>query len=323
MVILRVGDPHIKINNLEDSEKLVQFALDQARALKVDRIEFLGDLFHTHAIVRVEILEFWIKWLRAFSAEFETVVLVGNHDQVGNYESKQHALSAFKMMNIPNLLIVDEPRQLGKIGYLPYIHNEEEFTKAANILALSATVLVCHATFAGSIFENGFYAPEGFNPDNINIPTIISGHIHKRQRFGKVIYPGTAKWDTNSDANEEKGLWLCTHDDNGAIVSERFIDTSGVCNPIFSIEWKEGTEQPQIPAGRVTLELIGSSEWIKVQKEKLKGKCGLKAKITDKARPERRNTGKGLMEFISSNFDPIAGVSRDQIAEFMKENGLV
>lgn len=323
LTVLRVGDPHVKINNLSESEKLMQFVLDTAISLSVDRIELLGDLFHTHAIVRIEVMEFWLKWLRLLSEKFHTVVLVGNHDQVGDYESKQHALSAFKLLNTSKLIIVDEPIQFGKIAYVPYIHHEEDFLKAANSLSDTAKVLVCHGTFQGSVFENGFYAPEGFDLDKVNYPLVISGHIHKRQRFGKCIYPGTGKWDTNSDANEEKGLWLVTHDDNGAILSEKFLDTSKVCTPIYSIEWKEGEEQPVIPAGRVTLELIGTSEWIKKQKEKLKGKCGLKAKITDKARPERRNVAKGLVDFVNSNFDPIAGVSREQLVSYMKELQIV
>lgn len=323
LTVLRVGDPHVKINNLADSDKLMEFVLAQATELNVDRIELLGDLFHTHAIVRVEVMEFWLKWLQAFSDKFHTVVLVGNHDQVGTYGTNQHALAAFKLLPNPKLVIVDTPMQFGKIAYIPYIHHEEDFMNAANSLSDTATVLVCHATFEGSKYDNGMYAPDGFDPEKLKYNTVISGHIHTRQRFGKIIYPGTAKWDTQSDANEEKGLWLVTHDDNGSLLSEKFIDTSKVCTPIYSVEWKEGNEQPEILPGRFTIELIGTSDWIKKQKENLKGKCGVKAKITDKARTERRNVGKGLLEFIGSNFDPIAGVSREQVTTYLKEKGLV
>lgn len=322
--VLRVGDPHVKINNLDEAEKLMEFVLMQAVLFQVNRIELLGDLFHTHAIVRVEIMAFWERWLDKLSDLFETVVLVGNHDQIGDYGSKLNALSIFKRLDKVTLIIVDSPMVLGPIAYVPYIHHEEEFIAASNNLyEMGARFLVCHQTWEGSKYDNGMYAPDGFDPEKSLFTMIASGHIHARQRFGKIIYPGTAKWDTNSDANEEKGLWLVTHDDNGAILSEQFIDTSVVCSPIFSIEWKEGTEQPEIPAGRVTVELIGSSEWIKKQKEVLKGKCGLKAKITDKARPERRNVTKGLVDFIGNNFDPIAGVSREQVIEYMKDLKLV
>jgi DNA repair exonuclease SbcCD nuclease subunit len=322
--ILRVGDPHVKINNLAESEKLMMFVAKQAQIHKVDRIELLGDLFHTHAVVRVEIMDFWNKWLRTLSANITTIVLVGNHDQVGDHSSRQHALMLFKNIN-DKLFIVDSAFDCDNVGYLPYMHDEEEFVREANLLIdRGAKYIVCHATFQGSKYENGFYAPEGFNLDRINAPLVISGHIHARQRFGKVIYPGTAKWDTLSDANEPKGLWLVTHsDDTGEILEETFIDTSNVVSPIFSLEWKEGADAPVIPNGRVTVELIGSSDWIKKQKQSLKGRCGIKSKITDSGRRENRKVGKSLSEFISGNFEPMAGVTKDQILQFLKENSFV
>ena len=60
MKILRVGDPHVKPNNLKEfREALMRFALSEAIARKVDVLEILGDLFDTHSIVRLEVLEFW------------------------------------------------------------------------------------------------------------------------------------------------------------------------------------------------------------------------------------------------------------------------
>lgn len=323
--VLRVGDPHVKINNLAESAKLIEFVYQQAILHSVDRIEILGDLFHNHAVLRVEILSFWQRHLQYLAGFCEVVALVGNHDQTGDYEGNLHALNLYKLINSKfPIHIIDYPTRMGVFAYLPYIHHEEPFLEAANKLAEEgAKTLVCHATFQGSQYDNGFYAPDGFDLEKLNYPLVISGHIHKRQRFGKAIYPGTGKWDTNSDANEEKGLWLVTHDETGAIISEQFIDTAGVCTPIYSIEWNEGQEQPAIPAGRVTLELIGSSEWIKKQKERLKGQCGLKSKITDKARSEKRQVTKGLADFVTSNFEPVAGVSRESILEYMKEHGLV
>src|SRR4051812_35415302 len=99
MKIIRVGDPHVKINNLEDSRKLMDFVLQKANELQPDRIELLGDLFHNHAVVRIEVLNFWDNVLTQLSNSFQTVVLVGNHDQTGDYASQQHALSTLKRIN--------------------------------------------------------------------------------------------------------------------------------------------------------------------------------------------------------------------------------
>lgn len=325
MNILRVGDPHAKPNNLVEMAKLMGFVLEIAQTRNVDRIELLGDLFHTHAVIRLEVMEFWYEWLKILSFNKELIVIVGNHDMSGDYNSKSHAMSVLTMINDDHhqCLIVDYPMQLGVFAYVPYIHDNQRFIDLANGLADSgAKILVSHQTFTGSKFESGIYAPDGIDSDALRYDTIISGHIHGRQRFGKVIYPGTARWDTNSDANENKGIWLATHDDlTGKILEEEFIDTSHVCEPIYSIEWMEGTKQPTIPAGRITVELIGTSAWITQQKAHLKGKVGLKSTITDKAKPKTRQAGTNLYDFVNALF--ITSMDRQELLAYMKEWELV
>lgn len=318
--VLRAGDPHVKVSNLAEAIRLMQFIYQKAVEHSVDRVEFLGDLFHTHAILRVEVLDFWDKFLSFLSEKFEVVVIVGNHDQIGDYSSPQHALSTLKRINPGKLHIIDTPTQMGVFGYMPYIHDKNVFTESANKLAESgAKVLVCHATFQGSKYETGMYAPDGFDADLLNFPLIISGHIHSKQRFGKVIYPGTAKWDTNSDANEEKGIWLFVHGENGEILKEEMIDTSSVCTPIYKFQWKEGEAMPEIPAGRVSIELVGSSEWVKRERAKLTGKVSVSSKITDKVNKVNRKAGKSLEDFLANNFDVTTGIDRKELIEFMKE----
>lgn len=324
MKVLRIGDPHVTVSNLEESGKLMQFALELAQQEKVDRIELLGDQTHTHAVVRVEVLEFWNHWLDVFSDHFLTIVLVGNHDQVGDYASKAHALSVFHRLNKKNLRIIDTPTVVLPLAYMPYVHHEDKFLAQANELAKEGVVaLVCHQTFNGAKYDNGMFAPDGFDPDKLNFANIISGHIHAKQKFGKVTYPGTARWASFSDANEEKGLWIAEHDDfNGSMVSERMIPTNHVCVPIVSVEWKEGAECPAIPDGsKVTVELIGSSDWISKQKIGLKGKVSIKTKITDSKKSVSRNAGKSLQDFIANTF--VSTMDKQALMNFMKEIGLV
>lgn len=306
MRILRVGDPHVKVSNLEESERLLEFVLATAKTRSVDRIEILGDLHHTHAIVRLEVLAFWHKWLRHLAESFQTIVLVGNHDMSGNTNSTLHALMVVE--STERLLIVDKPTLKGVFGYMPYIHDAEQFIAEANKLVdQGAKLIVCHGTFKGSKYDNGFYAPDGIDATRISVP-LISGHVHTRQRFGNVIYPGTSRWDTASDANQEKGLWLVEHGQNGEILQEEFIDTSSVCSPIYSVEWKEGEAAPEAlskPNARIAVELIGSSDWISQVKGSLKGKVSVRTRFTDK-KQERRQTSQSLHGFIQEVFDSSA-----------------
>jgi len=323
MKILRVGDPHIKPSNIAEAESLMQFVKKTAIAAKVDRIEILGDLFHTHAVVRLEVLSFWDRWLQELSDVLETVVLVGNHDMTGSYDSYNHALTVFKRIKNENLRIIDKPTQIGYIGYMPYIHDAEEFVRQAS--RLGTAVLVCHATFSGSQYDNGFYAPEGINPDEIQQHTIISGHVHKEQIIakGKVDYPGTSMWQTASDANENKGIWLYEHDPvTGKVLQRDRISTAHVVTPIVSFTWIEGEEPPVIPEGsKASVELVGTSDWISKKKATLKGKVSISSKFTDQKRKLERKAGNSLESYLMNTYD--TKMDRTKLLSFAQGLGIV
>lgn len=321
MKFLFLGDPHVMVTNIEESERLLQFTFEQAK--KADRLVILGDTFHTHANVRVEVLEFWDRWFGILNSLNETVVLVGNHDQIGNYSSKSHALSTLNKYDFVH--IVSSPVNLGIFGYIPYIHSNEEFIKEANrLVSQGAKVLTVHQDLDGAQFENGFYCPNGVKQEDLKADLIIGGHIHKRSRFGKVILPGTARWLTSSDKNEPKGLWLVEFDAEGKIIKEEFLDTSHVCTPIYSYQFKEGEIEPTIPMGsRASVELIGSSEWVSKQKVKFKGLASISSKITDKSKPTNRKTGNNLEHFINKVFEPTQGIKKERMVEFMRELGIL
>jgi len=326
MRILRVGDPHIRPQNIPEAERLMEFVLKIVQGGKVDRLEIMGDLFHTHAVIRLEVLEFWDKWLQKFRDTVETIVLVGNHDMSGDFHSGSHALSVFKRLQNERLKIVDAPTAIGIFGYVPYIHGESAFKDAVRAVADSgAKVLCCHQTFSGSQYDNGFYAKDGINPDELPFDTIISGHIHKEQVFanGKVDYPGTPKWDTASDANEKKGVWLYEHDNaTGKVVSRDMIPTDKVCTPIVSFTWIEGQEMPEIPENaRASIELIGSGDWVTAKKKSLKGKASIKTKITDKARRVERKASNSLENFLMTTY--ATSMDRQELLTYAKELGIV
>lgn len=326
MIIVRVGDPHAKVSNLDEMKNLILFIIETAKKQNADRIELLGDLFHTHAVLRLEVLEFWSWALKALSETCPTVVLVGNHDQSGNYSSNSSALSVFSLMGWKDLTIVEKPCAKGVFGYVPYTHDVNEFVRIANDLYnAGARVLVCHQTFTGSKYESGIYAPDGFDPSLLPAFThIISGHIHSEQEFGNIIYPGTARWDSLTDANRRKGIWVFGHNDAGGTIQFRtFVSTEQVCSPIKCIEWKEGEPSPeQWPENaKVAVELIGSSIWVAQKKVELKGKCSIKTKITDRQTSQVRTSGNSLEHFINSLF--ISTMNREHLLKYAKELGIV
>jgi hypothetical protein len=248
----------------------------------------------------------------------------------GDYHTDSHSLSVFKHISEKNknLKIVDKPLLEGIYGYLPYIHDKAPFIVLARELAMSgAKVLVCHQSFSTSRFESGTYDPEGIDPSPLDFSLIISGHIHSHQKCiadGKsIIHPGTPKWDTDSDANVEKGIWLYRHDDStGAIISEKMITTQHVVTKIVKLVWEEGKPLPAIPGGvKVSIDLIGTSEWVAKQKKDLKGHYSLSTTVTDRVDKSARKPGKNFHDFVSNIF--VTTVDRTALLNYMKEKSLV
>lgn len=310
MRILRLGDPHAKPSNLVELDALMQFTIDKYKEFKADRLEILGDLYDTHDILRLSVQKFWHGWMKKFHRDkINTVILVGNHDQNGDYSDNYSALDVFEHYN-HYIQIIMEPKSIGPIGYMPYIHNNERFAREANLLANveNCSVLVSHTTYQGSKYDNGMYAPDGVDPDLLSPKFIhlISGHVHTEQEFGRVWYPGTARWMSKSCANKKKGIWLVEHDDiTGQILSKEFISTESVCTPIVSLTWKEGEEKPTIPQNaKVDIELIGSSNWISKEKFAFTGLASISSKTTDaKNKGKERKSGKSLQEFLIRHYE--------------------
>lgn len=326
--ILKIGDPHVMNSNLVDSEKLLQFALDTAITEKVNAVEFLGDLFHTHAVLRVEVVAFWQRWFNKFETEgIEVRALVGNHDQPGSKEKEQemNALDVFQSNSKnANVLrkIINKPMIIDGIAYIPYMSSEEGFIAAANALyEQGATeLLVCHQTFTGAVYENGQPAEDSVDPNKIPQLRIHSGHIHKEQEFGKVWYQGTAKYDKLSDANEKKGIWVYELNDKRGVESRRKISTEKIVSPIYKFVINEGDAVPLIKKNsRTHLEFRGKSAWIKEMKKKYKMKAKVKGVPTDrKVTFSSGSENYTLEEHIRDNFDPIEGVSKKDISEYLR-----
>jgi DNA repair exonuclease SbcCD nuclease subunit len=332
--ILRIGDPHIKPSNLDEAENLMHFINDVILERKPDRVEILGDLFHTHALVRLEVLEFWVEWIDVLLSheDVQFYVLRGNHDMASDAENCPSVYSIFKHLRKKNFHYCDNPQVHGLFAYVSYYSDHEKFIEVANNCAKpedghQAKVLICHQTFDGSRYESGIWAPDGIDASKINYKLIISGHIHTHQDMMKngqrILYPGTPKWDTASDANEDKGIWMYEHDDiTGEIKSEELIRTAHVVTKIVKLTWIEGLPLEAIPSGcKVTLELIGTSKWIEESKAYLKGTVELITKVTDKVERTTRQAGNSLEDFVTNKFQ--TDVDRVELLKYMKGLNIV
>jgi DNA repair exonuclease SbcCD nuclease subunit len=296
---LLIGDPHVQLSDLDDAAKMLGKALEIAKQKNIQTIEIFGDLFHNHAVVRIEVIAFWQHWLKKLSEASRVIVLSGNHDQVQEFSKEWEITSLNSLKNLSeNVVIVNSTHEEGGTLYVAYTHSEEKFRSA--VQNTSSKRLVCHQTFDGAQFENGFYAPEGFKMDCLSkFDRVLSGHIHKSQDIGKVKYIGTPRWLSLSDANQDKGFLI--EEEDGAF---EFVSNSDVCRVFVALTFNEGDEikLPDLPNAKIFVELVGSSKWIKKVSDKVVN-ARIVPRPTDSV--SQRSGGRvftSLEEYITKNF---------------------
>jgi hypothetical protein len=171
MKALLVGDLHVTVDELEDSERALELVESTALRLRPDYVVFLGDQHHNHNIVRIEVLDFWSRHLEVLGAAGQrSIMLVGNHDRSHDTGLKIHALRYETATNH----VVSTPETIGGVRFLPWMPTNEGFLAAAE----DHKILFCHQTFDGSKFENGSWAPGGIDPKALKAEAVVSGHIH-------------------------------------------------------------------------------------------------------------------------------------------------
>lgn len=204
--ILIIGDPHLKASNLNNVKLFLSWIGEVVSAKKPDMVVFLGDMFHTHAVIRSEIMALVTDHVLLLSKHAECFILVGNHDMASHRTPDLHAWIPFKN-GYHNLHIIDAMTSIDAISYLPYIDSHEDFDNQLSKAMSESDLIFCHQTFRDANF--GFItAKEGTTVPSDYDGLIIAGHIHKQQQIAPVWYPGTPYAQEASDADEVKGINL-------------------------------------------------------------------------------------------------------------------
>ena len=312
---LFVGDPHVKLSNIDDSANLFNFVCEKAIELKVKKIVILGDLMDTHSVIRAEVLSLWNDvFLKLSALEIPVIVMKGNHDEVGlkAMEKTVHSLTVFKN-KIKNVKIVDDFLIEGRCLYLAHTRDHDSFVKVCNEAPEEVDTLIAHQNFTEDLFG------DKIDPSLMKQKFIISGHVHSTKlSTGKVFYTGTPRALGMIDANNDKGVWVLTHTSIG--YSKEFIPTEGIVTSYKKFFVKEGEELPKLDSkNKNYLELEGSNAWITLMKKKIKGmeNVQIKGVPTDARISSERKNIKTIYDFLDSGFKPIDGISLEDIKSYI------
>jgi DNA repair exonuclease SbcCD nuclease subunit len=333
MKILAVGDAHATVEELPDCQALLARILEVCKLESPDCVLFLGDQHHNHAVVRVEVIEFWRQAytsIRNVTDKRTTNIycLVGNHDRPGDSSSTATAMAAY--MDLVHVIFQPDPMWPGVL-LMPFFHDGEAFIKSAN--SYSIKTMFCHQTFAGSTYENGFYAEDGINVDSLNADRIISGHIHTAQEFGRVWYPGAPRWRTKTDANQDRNLWVLELED-GEIIKKTPYTTRGYCKQLANLIdvegqplcWENGEPatalEPLIEPVVITVDIRGTQAYVDQSKLSWKARgARVRASVTTASTPKVRESegiSKALQRFLKE-YNAKNGTPPEVLAKMAEE----
>ncbi len=315
--LLFIGDVHAVPAELADCQALIDYILLTAKEQNAEAF-FLGDQYHSHQIIRSEVMNFWRASFKAFRASGVPVsALVGNHDISGEGNSI-HAMAAHE----EQITVIDRPAVTGNVLFLPYYPDKAAFVAACR--ADPTRMVVCHETFMGAQFENGMYAPDGVEPADLPQEEVLSGHIHKPSAFGKVTYIGAPRWRSLSDANEQRAIWLYTFDDDGNVVEKVPFDTGKVCRQIRYAEVTPENPFNLVPDPSVDwrIDIRGPADFVQAQKEALQipGAKIRTFKTDTKKVVVRESEGipAALRSFLGK-YNPRHGTSKETLATMIRE----
>ena len=190
--VLFIGDPHIQVSNLPEVELFLERLLKLVRANKPNLIVIAGDLLHTHERLHTLALNKAYEMVDMLRKIAPTYVLVGNHDLCNNQQflTSNHWMNGMKEWE--NTIIVDKVEVLNigeaKFVFAPYVP-PGMFLKALNTIGnewQNASCIFAHQEFAGC--KMGAIISETGDKWSEELPLVVSGHIHSRQKIQKNIY---------------------------------------------------------------------------------------------------------------------------------------
>ncbi len=224
MKILAIGDPHFKVDNIEEGKIFTEnLSLFLSQNTDIEIIVVLGDVLHNHEKLHTFALNSATNFFSMLlSHKRKCFCLVGNHDATSNtiFLTDNHWMNALKGWD--GLTIVDHP-------IIQYINDEKEFITLCPYVpdgrfheALSHITSVdilsqnkikindwkeSKCIFSHQLFDGVKMGPivaRNVEEWKEEYPFCVNGHIHENQRPQENLYiPGSAMQEGYGDMTDK------------------------------------------------------------------------------------------------------------------------
>jgi DNA repair exonuclease SbcCD nuclease subunit len=215
--LLVIGDVHIKLDNFNEIQTLIQKLISTIQSHTPDYVILLGDVLHTHERVHTHCLNQAAELFKTCSELCPTYVLVGNHDYISNSQflTDHHWMNPFKRWS--NLTIVDKVTVIehdsNRFTLAPYVP-DGRFVEALQTDPdwMNSGMIFGHQSLDG--VKMGMVLVSGVEDWKEEYPFLCSGHIHDKQRIKpNLYYTGTPMPHAFGERND-KTVSIFTVDNN-------------------------------------------------------------------------------------------------------------
>lgn len=213
--VLCIGDPHIKTNNIVESETMIEKLISICNEKRPDFIVCMGDILDRHSNIHVSCLMMAEKMVEKLSQIAPFFLLIGNHDRPNNsnFLTNEHAFNAMKKW--PNVYIVDttfsyvfkdnfKDKKFLFVPYVPPGRLEEAISldiKGIENLKSYSCVFAHQEIIGAKMGAIVSTVGDVWSSEN---PLLVSGHIHDYDVLQpNMIYIGTAVQQTYSESTNK------------------------------------------------------------------------------------------------------------------------
>jgi len=188
----------------DDCENFIKWMIEEAKREGAETCLFLGDWHNNRSAVNVSTLNYTTSNIKRLSENFEKVyVIMGNHDLA--YREKREINSLPFAKHLSNVYLIDEITTIGDITIVPWLVGDEWET----MKKLKSRYVFGHFELPHFKMNAMVEMPDhgGLNAGHFpNQELVFSGHFHKRQQRGNVVYMGNCFPHNYADAwDDERG----------------------------------------------------------------------------------------------------------------------
>jgi len=184
----------------------------QAHEKNIKKCFFLGDWHHHRATINVNTLNYTVDALQLLNDNFDEVqMIMGNHDLY--YRENRDINSLPFAKNYPNINVInDDIYEEDGVAFVPWLVDDEW----KRLKELKSKFIFGHFELPDFYLNAMIKMPDhgGLKASDLGkAEKVFSGHFHKRQDKGNIIYPGNCFPHNYSDAwDDDRGITFLNWD---------------------------------------------------------------------------------------------------------------